>query len=137
MRVKLEQLQRPKDEGGLALPNYLVAQFQHIVRAMPLESAVEGDSVDPTTNLLLYVMGVDIVAMGLEVLAFSKSNKLFPTYVLIQKNWNEVKQMQDVADFTRFSPIGGNGNYSDLKSLQYGAKLKFYGIAHMFQFCQW
>lgn len=62
----MEQLQRPKDEGGLALPNlwlyYFAAQLQHIVRAMPLESAEE-DSLDSTTNLLHYVMGLNSVAM--------------------------------------------------------------------------
>lgn len=89
LRVKLEQLQRPKEAGGLALPNpwlyYLAAQLQHIARALPLEAANEKGSINPVMALLHHVTGVHNVAMGMEALAYTKSNKLFPTYVLMQK----------------------------------------------------
>lgn len=54
-RIRLEQLQKPKDKGG------------------------GGDLVDSVMALLHYVTGVDNVAEGLEGLIFAKSNKLFPT----------------------------------------------------------
>lgn len=39
--------------------------------------------------------------------------------------------MKEVIGFTRFSLIWGNSYYSELKSLQYGAKWKLYGITHL------
>lgn len=63
-RIKLEQLQRPKKGGGMALPNpwlyYPAAQLQHIARAM----IPEGADVDLTTLILLYVMGASNVSIG-------------------------------------------------------------------------
>lgn len=92
MRIRLEQLQKPKEARALALPipwlYYLAAQLQHIARAMPNESHTE----DPTTVLLRHVTGSYSVATGLEALSFAKSNKRFPTYVLMQKVWNKVRQ---------------------------------------------
>lgn len=92
----------------------------------------EGAPVDPTNHILYHATVVTNVDMGLQALTFSKSNKLFPTYALMQKVWNKARQMKEVIGFTRFSPIWGNGHYSELKSLQYGAKRKLYGITHHF-----
>lgn len=76
--------------------------------------------------------------MGLEVLSYSKSNKLFPTYVnvIMQKIWNKVRQMQEVTGFARYSPIWDIAYYGEMKLLQYGAKWRQYGImllSHAFE----
>lgn len=42
---------------------------------------------------LTQVTGTPNIATGLEALAFTKSNNLFPTYVLMQKVWNKVRQL--------------------------------------------
>lgn len=39
--------------------------------------------------LLHHIAGIHNVAMGLVTLAYTKSNKLFPMYVLMQKIWNK------------------------------------------------
>lgn len=71
-----------------------------------MEAANEEGSVDPTTALLHHVTGVhNNVAMGLEALAYMKSNKLFPTYVLMQKIWNKARHLKEVNGFTGHSPI--------------------------------
>lgn len=49
-------------------------------------------NVNPTTALLHHVTGMYNVAMGWKALAYTKSNKLFPTYMLMQKVWNKVRQ---------------------------------------------
>lgn len=96
-RIKLEQLQKPKKAGGLALSNpwlyCIAAQLQHIARVIPKENNGEGDRGDPTMALLTQVTGTPNIATGLEALALTKSNNLFPTYVLIQNVWNKVRQL--------------------------------------------
>lgn len=114
-RIKLEQLQRPKESSGLALPNpwmyYLAAQPQHIARALPHPSK----KPEASDYIIQFVRGESNVARGLEALGFSKSNKLFPTYVLMQKVCNKARQIQQATEYTNYSPIWDNDNYSDLK----------------------
>lgn len=128
---KFHRLQKLKDKGGIAMPNpwlyYLAAQMQHIARATPMAGE---DGVNSTTALLHYVTGVDNVAEGLEGLIFAKSNKLFPTFVLMQKVWNKARQLQDIHSCTRCSPIWGNGHYAELQSLSSGPGWKLHG-GHM------
>lgn len=60
-RVKLEQLQRPKEAGGLALPNpwlyYLALQLQHIARVLGPEKEPVLNLVDSTAQLLRIATG--------------------------------------------------------------------------------
>lgn len=114
-RIKVEQLQKPKEAEGIALPNqwlyYLAAQLQHITRAMLVSSTDVGGEVNSTVALMCLAARVDEVAIGLEALVFAKSNKQFPMYVLMQKVWNKTRQIQDVTGFTSYSPIWDNGHY--------------------------
>lgn len=87
-RVKPEQLQHLKEAGGLALPNpwlyYLASQLQHIAKVLsPSETSVF-NLVDSVAHLLRVATEGE-VEEGLEALRFAKSNKLFPTYNLMQK----------------------------------------------------
>lgn len=86
-RVKLEQLQRSKEAGGLALPNlwlyYPVSQLQHIARVVHPQRELQLILLDSSPKLLNYTTGSE-VADGQEALHFSKSNKLYPTYALMQ-----------------------------------------------------
>lgn len=96
--------------GGLALPNpwlyYLAAQLQHIARAMPTDPIAVGGGVNSTTALMCHVTGVSDMAMGLEALAYANSNKRFPTYVLMQKEWNKTRQLL-LQSVTRWKKIWG------------------------------
>lgn len=78
-RVKLEQSQRPKDVGGLALPNpwvyYLASQMQHIVCSMCSTAGVGEREGDPSTRLLVHTFGTEEIERGLKWLVFCKSNK--------------------------------------------------------------
>lgn len=80
---------------------------------MPIESVAEGGKEDPTTALLRYVTEMHNVATGLEALAFTKSNKLFPTYILLQKVWNKLGQLQDITGFTGYNPIWDNRHFKE------------------------
>lgn len=124
-RVRLEQLQHPQDARGLALPNpwlyYLASQLQHIVRV-----------VHPPQELELNLFYSEEEGGGWsETLHFSKSNKLHPTYVLMQKVWNTVRMMQGVQGFTKYSPIWDNNYFPEIAKLQYGTKWKQFGISHL------
>lgn len=71
---------------------------------MSVSSMDVGGEVYTTVALMCQVTRVNEVAMGL-VLAFAKSNKRFPMYVLMQKVWNKTRQLQDVTSFTSYNPI--------------------------------
>lgn len=133
-RIKLEQLQRPKDNGGLALPNpwvyYLASQLQHIARAIGPGEDLELNLRDPSAHILRFTSRRE-VADGLEALQYNKSNKLFPTYALMQKIWNKVRMLQGVEGFTRYSPIWENNHYSEIAKIPYGPKWQQYGVSHM------
>lgn len=117
--VQLEQLQKPKGAGALALSNpwlyYLAAQLQRIARAMPMEPVAVRRRVDSITALGGHVTEVNDVAMGLEAIYYAKCNKRFPTYVLMQKVWNKTRQLLAVTGFTSYIPIWPNGYYSELQ----------------------
>lgn len=124
--MKLEQFQWPKDAGGLGLPNpwlyYLTSQLQLFARAMHPVAGAEVGYLNPSTRPLLHTVDQIEIASGLGGLELSKSNKLYPSYVLMQRTWNKPRQLQQVTGFTRFSPIWGNAHYSDLALIHYGAK---------------
>ena len=77
-RIKLKHFQRPKDNGGLALPNpwlyYLAAQLQHLVGCSGSEPTGSSQA------LMLHTVGDRPIPMALEALAFAKPNKKYPTY---------------------------------------------------------
>lgn len=87
--------------------------------------------MDPIRALMCYSTETSYVAMGLEVLAYAKSNKRFPTYILMQKVWNKIKQLQAVEGFTSYSPIWANGHYEELSSLECGARWRRHGVTHL------
>lgn len=134
-RIKLEQLQKTKENGGLTLPNpwlcYIAAQLQNIAKVIPKESSGEGNRGDPMMALLTQITGRQNVATGLQALAFTKSNKLFPTYVLMQKIWNKVRQLQGVNGFTGYNPIWDNRYYKKLQSLPRAARWRSFGVTHL------
>lgn len=133
-RIKLEQLQRPKDEGGLALPSpwvyYLAAQLQHITRVLRPKQEIELNFRDSSAQLLRFTSKCEALD-GLEALQYNKSNKLFPTYALMQKIWNKVRMLQGVQGYTKYSPIWENNHYTEIAKIPYGVKWKQYGISHM------
>lgn len=81
--------------------------------------------------MLHHITGVNNVAMGLEVLSYAKSNKLFPTYVLMQKVWNKARQLQDINGFTGFRSTWDSGHYEELQSFPCGPRWKQCGITLM------
>lgn len=137
-RIKLEQLQRSKERGGLALPNpwiyYLAAQLQHIARTMVTEQeTAEGCAgFDPIRALMRHTTSTTDVAEGLEALTYAKSNKRFLTYVLMQKVWNKLRQLQNVYGFTSYSPIWTNGHYDELQLLGGGGRGAVTLLKHIF-----
>lgn len=82
-RVKLKHLQRPKNEGSLAMPNpwlyYMAAQLQHLIASMNKPGQLDAHLTESTVSMLLYVTRVEDIPTGPETLAFSKSNRLLPT----------------------------------------------------------
>lgn len=132
-RIKLEQLQNPKDSGGLAVPNpwlyYIAAQLQQLVGSM------NRDPPGSSAQLMLIGTGAETIPLGLEAQLFHKSNKLTPTLTLIQKVWNKGRQLQEVTGFTEYSPIWGNLSYVELAKLQQGPRWRSFGVillSHIF-----
>lgn len=74
-RIKMEHLQRPKDNRGLALPNpwlyYLAAQLQHLIGMLTLTEGTEIRSHSSSQKLLLHTVGKGPIPMMLEALAFA------------------------------------------------------------------
>ena len=128
-RIKLEHLQRPKDSGGLALPNpwlyYLAAQMQQLVGMFrpTVRSSAQ--------KLMERTVGGGPIPEALEAQAFAKPHKKFPTFSLIQKVWNKVKYVQNAEGYTKYSPIWQNDTYIELAKLQSGARWRQYGITHL------
>lgn len=60
--------------------------------------------LDSSLRLLSFTTEMG-VADGLEALRFSKSNKLYPTYALMQKIWNNARTIQGVMGFLAPSGI--------------------------------
>lgn len=73
--------------------------------------------LDPIRALMCYTTSTKDVAEVLEALAYAKSRKRFATYVLVQKVWNKLRQLQNVDGFTSYSPIWANGHYEELQLL--------------------
>lgn len=69
-----------------------------------------------------HVTGTSGMAMGLEALAYAKSNKRFPTFALLEKIWNKTRELQNVAGFTNYSPIWDNKYYPELLPLDSGSR---------------
>lgn len=87
----------------MALPNpwlyYLGSQLQHIARVLCPQMELAMNLQDSFNQLLSYTVGVGVVD-GLEALHFSKSNKIYPTFTLMQTIWNKVRMLQNVTGFT-------------------------------------
>lgn len=100
----MEHLQRPKDSGGLALPNpwlyYLAAQLQHLIGMFPPMGGTEIRSQSSAQQLLLHTVRKGPVPVALEALAFAKPHKKYPTFNLIQKIWNKARYIQSVEGYT-------------------------------------
>lgn len=71
-RIKFEYLQRPKDDGGLALPNpwlyYLAAQLQHLI-------GIFRTDMEPASSsqvIILYTIGRGPIPTALEALDSAK-----------------------------------------------------------------
>lgn len=86
---------------------------------------------EPIRALMCHVTGFADVPTGMEALAYAKSNKLFPTYVLMQNIWNKLRQLQEVEGFTGQSPIWNNGYYEELQSLDCGVQWERHKVARM------
>lgn len=122
---RLEHLQRPKEAGGLVMPNtwlyHLATQLQHLCKNVFLTNTELSQSrLDSSLCILLYTLKMPCLPIDLEAETFAKSNRLLPTYCLIQKIWNKAKQLQQVTAFSHFSPIWHNIHYPELAKLQTG-----------------
>lgn len=80
---------------------------------------------------MCHASGHDDVPTGMKALAYAKSNKRFPTYALMQKIWNKLRQLQGVEGFTKYSPIWANRYYEELMWLDCGARWRRYGVTHV------
>lgn len=116
-RINLEHLQRPKDEGGLGLPNpwlyYIATQRQHLIGAMTRGMEREGNAFTSSELVILQTVKGESVPAALEALAFGKPDKLYLIYNLIQKIWNKMKYLQGVTGYTEFSLIWSNETYPE------------------------
>lgn len=123
-RIKLEQLQYPKEGGGLALPNpwiyYLATQLPHLIGDMAPGPA------SSSAKLMLIGSGVESIPEGLEAQQFQRPNKQMPTYTLFQKVWNKAK-LQNVTVYTAYSPLWGNQTYTNWPKSNRGPG----GITHL------
>lgn len=99
-----------QDSRGLAMPNpclyysIWLRNFNISVRVTFI-SCADQPLPDSSVNILIYTTKMVNVPTGFEAAAFAKSNRLLPTYALIQKIWNKGKQLQWVTGFTLYSPI--------------------------------
>lgn len=95
-RIKLEHLQCPKDEGGLALPNpwldYLAAQLEHLIGVMSWGTEQRGANGRSSETVMLHTVKGESVPVALEALAFGKPHKIYSTYNLIQKVCNKYRE---------------------------------------------
>lgn len=86
--MKLEYLQRPKDAGGLAMPNpwlyYLAAQLQHICNGLAHTiTEVLQPNLDSSIFILLYIIKMVDLPIGLKPVALAKLNRLLPTFTYL------------------------------------------------------
>lgn len=77
----------------------------------------ESLDLDLIRALMCHATGTNYVTLGLDALVYAKSNKRFPTYVLMQKVWNKFRQLQAEGGFTSYSLIWANVYYEELQSL--------------------
>lgn len=134
-RIKLEHLQRPKDDVGLELPNpwlnYLAAQLQHLIATFGTAGEAETGSQSSSQTLMLHTVHRGPIPMALEALSFTKPHKQYPTFSIVQKVWHKSKYLQKAVGYTDYSPIWHNDTYTELAKLQSGARWKAYGVTHL------
>lgn len=107
-RVRIEQLQCPKDGGGLAVPNpwlyYIAAQLQHLVGSMTHEP------MGSAARLMLFATGAETI-LGLEAHIFAKSNKKIRHYPWYRKygtrvdNYKGCRDLQNTAQYGETAPM--------------------------------
>lgn len=131
-RIKLEQLQYPKDGGGLAVSNpwlfYLVAQMQHLVGSISYNPA------SFSASLMFIGTGAETVLIGLEAHMFQKFTNRCPPLHLLKKYGTRANSCRGWWDFTDYSPIWGN--HVELAKLHQGPRWCSFGVtllSHIFQ----
>lgn len=76
--IKLEQLQYPKDDGGLAPPKpwlyNVAAQLQHLMGSLVSSADPDLPALSFTAQVLLTLRHRNSMLEGLESLVFSKTN---------------------------------------------------------------
>lgn len=139
-RIKSEQLQHPKDWGGIALPNpwlhYLASQMQHLIGTFSGGPSSTSSMSPSTHSIMRHRMKVRDIPRGLDASCFATSNRTYPTYSLIPKNWLKVHALQGVTGFTEYSPLLDNSAYGELMKLPCAVWWKMRGITHLRQILQ-
>lgn len=96
-RIRLGQLQRHKDRGGVALPNpwlyYLEAEMQHPIGGFLIRTNIAASLSPSVHSHMRYHMKMQDIPGGLEYV-LTPQNRLYPTYFLLQKVWLKVKPLQ-------------------------------------------
>lgn len=114
-RIRLETLQRAKEEGGLAVPNpwvyFLAAQLQHL-------SGWEGERSNPQRRLLESFFQTNSLYESLEAHKFNSRVGSFPTLKLIHKIWWKIKEMQKIGGISQYTPLWHNPGFPDLFFLE-------------------
>lgn len=96
-----------------------------------MRTSASGDETqDSTLSLMLYFSRASTHAKGLEVQLFSKPNKQYQTYMLIQKIWEKAKQLQRVIN-TSYSSFWNNHTYTGLAKLRHAAKWWVFRVTHL------
>lgn len=97
--MKLEHLQRPRDDGGLALPNpwlyYLAAHLQHLISTLHEGGVPGGAGGSSSEDVMLHTVQRVYIPEALETQAFVRPHQIYPTNNLIQKVWNKVPTGSD------------------------------------------
>ena len=110
-RIKLQTLQLPIREGGMAVPHpqcyFLAAQLQHI--GVRTESG--GD-----TNLGLMFLGAPHKT-AVEVLEANSFTNRIPTVKMALKVWKAVKILGGQEGMTEYTPLWDNRNLQELESV--------------------
>ncbi|XP_071967750.1 uncharacterized protein [Engystomops pustulosus] len=117
-RIKLETLQRAKDNGGLAIPNpwiyFLAAQAQQLRGwAQDLDGAgPNGRLVSIMTGMVPPITAIEIGKVG------TISGLRCPTLALMAKTWSKIKSILGVKGNSEYFPIWHNPKLPEMFRLE-------------------
>lgn len=84
-----------------------------MVGGLVVPSASGEETQNSTLSVMLHFSGAHALAEGLEAQLFTKPNKQYPMYRLLQKIQEKAKHLQKVMGYTCYSPIWNNHTYPD------------------------